>query len=259
MLRGLYTAASGMLHELARNDTAAANLAFINSAGYKKDIVVSRAFPEMLLHRINDNVIKTPAGAIDLRPEVGTLGTGVAVDEIFTVHTQGLLRQSDAPLDVAILGEGFFTVRTPAGERYTRCGNFTLDAAGTLVTTEGFPVLDAAGNPVTIEGHDIIIAPDGSITADGSEVAQLRPVDFADKTSLVREGSKLYAAPPEAGAPTPASRTDIRQGYIEMSNVEPVLEMTNLISILRTYEANQKMIQAQDRMLEQAVNEIARM
>lgn len=258
MLRGLYTAASGMLHELVRNDTTANNLAFINSAGYKKDMVVSRAFPEMLLRRINDNVLNTPAGGIDLRPAIGTLGTGVAVDEVFTVHTQGLLRQSDGPLDLAILGEGFFAVRTPAGERYTRCGMFTLDAANTLVTAEGFPVLGTAGNPIIIEGGAISVDEAGNIAADGNPAAKLRLVDFADKSGLLREGTALYAAAPAAGEPVPASRAGIRQGYLEASNVEPVLEMTNLISIMRTYEANQKMVQAQDRMLEQAVNEIAR-
>jgi len=259
VIRGLYTAATGLLNELARNDTAANNLAFINSSGYKKDIVVSRAFPEMLLRRINDNVITTPAGSIDLRPQIGTLGTGVAVDEIFTVHTQGLLSKSDGPLDLAILGEGFFAVRTPAGERYTRCGIFALDATNTLVTAEGFPVLDTTGNPIVIEGYDISIDEAGNISVDGSAVAQLRLVAFADNSELLREGTKLYAATPEAGDPAPVTRTDICQGYTEMSNVEPVLEMTNLISIMRTYEANQKMLQAHDQMLDKAVNEIARM
>ena len=141
MIRGLYTGASGMVAQMHKMDAISNNLANVDLTGYKRDTSVHKAFPQLLLRRTNDDgVYNFPPGSIDTAPIVGTLGTGVELNELYTVFEQGALKQSNNPFDLALEGEGFFTVLTPQGERYTRNGSFLIDNNGTLVTKEGFPV-----------------------------------------------------------------------------------------------------------------------
>jgi len=116
MIRGLYTSASGMLAESTRNDVTSNNLANINTTGYKKDVAVFRSFPDMLIQRINDQKKTDPQPKIN----IGTLGTGAMVDEVITSHEQGTFRQTSNPFDLAIDGEGYFTVQNDNGTFYTR-------------------------------------------------------------------------------------------------------------------------------------------
>ncbi len=146
MVRGLYTGASGMIAQEARLDAIANNLANVDKTAYKKDLTLFKAFPDMIIRRLNDDGLGiTPAGSYDTMPFVGKLGTGVEVNEVYTIYEQGSLMRTENPFDVALDGKGFFTVMTERGERYTRNGAFTLNKDGILVTHNGLPVLGQNG------------------------------------------------------------------------------------------------------------------
>ena len=122
MEKGLYTATTGMLATMAQQDTIANNLANVNTTGYKRDITVFKSFPKMLIRRLRDNFMRMDNFVIDRRPPVGVMGTGVEVNENYTVFNTGGVIPTGNQLDFAIEGEGFFTLDTPYGERYTRNG-----------------------------------------------------------------------------------------------------------------------------------------
>ncbi|HHW03958.1 MAG TPA: flagellar basal-body rod protein FlgF [Thermoanaerobacterales bacterium] len=255
MIRGLYTAASGLMAEMARTDVISNNLANVNTAGFKKDRAIFRAFPEMDIYRIDDPAASSPMGEVDLRPFIGVLGTGVMLDEISTDFSPGPVKNTSNPLDLALAGDGFFEVQTPAGVRYTRDGSFTRDQEGYLVTAEGYYVLGQNG-PVRLPGdEDISINRRGEIFSGGAFVDRLMVVDFADRRQLLKEGDNLYAANQQ---PVP-SASEVIQGALESSNVNPIGEMVNLITAFRAYEASQKVVSANDDTLNKAVNEIARL
>lgn len=244
MIRGIYTSASGMLAETTRADIIANNLANGNTAGYKKDIALSKDFASLLIRRINDG---------REAPEIGTLGIGAMIDEIATIHTVGSVRPTDNPLDFAIEGKGFFAVETTAGIRYTRNGSFTRSAQGELVTNEGHRVLGRNGAIRLPEGK-LSVDETGRMTVDGVEVGQLRVNEFANESQLVKEGGSLYRAPGNGRAATGR----VVQGCLEASNVNIISEMVNMITGYRAYEVNSKTIQTHDQLLDKAVNEVGR-
>ena len=246
MIRGIYTAASGMIAETVRTDTTANNLANASTTGYKKDVVITKDFPGLLLQRLNDG----PDAAI------GTLGVGVKVDQTATEHATGSVRSTGNPLDLAIEGRGFFTVQTPNGLRYTRNGSFTCSATAQLVTSDGYPVMGQNG-PISLagaEGGKITIMQDGRILVNEVETNQLRLTDFADPNRLSKEGANLYAMGDAVQENNAIGK--VSQGSLELSNVNVVAEMVNLIAGYRSYEVNSKAVLAQDQMLDKAVNEV---
>lgn len=265
MLRGMYTGASGMLAQQVRTDVLANNLANAQTVGFKRETVLQSAFPDMLIRRVFDPT--TPAGhgserpffggGHDSRPVIGRLGTGTYVDGTWTVHDQGPLRFTGNPLDVALSGEGFFAVQTDAGVRFTRDGRFTLDGEGRLVTLAGWPVLGTDGNPITLRGEQTAIDETGQVWVDGVVVGTLSVLAFPESQWLQREGEGLWAATDDAGAPQAAAAT-VHAEYLEQANVNVVSSMVELISAYRSYEANQKVIQAYDETLGRVVNELGR-
>jgi flagellar basal-body rod protein FlgF len=151
MIRGLYTGASGMVVQMHRLDTISNNLANVDLNGYKRDTAINKAFPEILLRRMNDDgMFVFPLGSIDTTPIVGKLGTGAELNEVFTAFTQGSLKQTENPFDLALEGQGFLTVLLPDGERYTRNGSFLLNDEGFLVTKRGEFVMGENG-PIKIK------------------------------------------------------------------------------------------------------------
>lgn len=259
MIRGIYTAASGMLAEQKRLDVIANNLANVSTTGYKRDAVTTRSFAEIFVSRIHDNNLSglnTPA-------PVGPLGLGTYVERTATRLTTGALRATGNPLDVAIVGDGFFAVQTPQGIRYTRQGNFVQDSAGVLVTPEGYPVLVDGGIVMAQEGP-LSINDHGEVFTGTTLLGQLTVVTSQELGALRKEGNGLWV---EAGAgeqtmlvtPENASgRYQLRPGYLEASNVDAVIEMVEMISTMRTYEASQRSIHVQDETLQKAVNEVGR-
>ena len=245
MIRGIYTAASGMIAEAMRNDTISNNLANANTTGYKKDIAVTKDFASLLIERVNDG---------QDTPSIGRMGVGSVVDDVATIHTPGIEHLTGNDLDFAIEGQGFFVVQTPNGVRYTRDGNFTRDTKGQLVTQDGYRVLGKNG-PIKMNGTKVNVAADGQLSVDGLNVDKLQVVQFANLRALKKEGSNLYTA---EGQQPQTTSANVRQGFLEGSNVNIVAEMVNLISGYRAYEVNGKLVQAQDTTLDKAVNEVGK-
>lgn len=249
MLKGIYSAASGMVAEMLRTDTIANNLANVNTNGYKKDIAVTQSFGDLLMSKIEGK--ETPT-------EVGGVGTGAYVAEVAPTFTAGAYRDTGNPLDVAIEGAGFFTVQTPQGIRYTRDGSFSFDAEGYLVTHDGYQVLGEQG-PIQNTGkinQTFVIDQSGQVFAGKNLLDRLKVVGFPDSSTLQKEGNSLWQA--TSTGQDLGEATKLRQGSLESSNVNPIGEMVNLITATRAYEINQKIIQTQDDSLSKSVNDVGR-
>jgi len=255
VIRGLYTSGWSMMALNKKMDVISNNLANVNTTGYKKDTVVYEAFPELLTRRINDMRSRlNPSG------KVGTMELGSDVGEIFTYYTQGQLVKTDNSFDLAIRDSetAFFTVGAAGDdgdlhEYYTRDGQFTLDLEGKLVTKDGYTVMGEEG-PIFLNGENFTVEDDGTIIQDGEIAGRLLIRDFLDPSTLRKYGSNLVQRTEET------EETDftgnVAQGFVEQSNVNIVKEMVDMITVMRSYEANQKALQAQDGTLEKAVNEV---
>lgn len=215
-----------MLAEQARQDLIAHDLANASTPGYKQDRVASTSFGEMLL-------ADTTTG----RP-VGGLGLGTQIDRQITDTSGGPLRDTGEPLDFAVEGDGFFSVRTAAGVRYTRDGQFSRSAAGMLVTATGDAVLGPDGAPVRV-------GTDGRVPSSAIGVVAL--------TNPVREGDNLFTGN-AAGAGAGAGR--VRGGALEGSAVDPVHTMVEMLGSLRAFEAGQRVITTIDSTLNKAANQV---
>lgn len=235
MAGGMYTAGAGMVARQVWQNAVADNLANTSTPGFK----ATRVFSEML-----DNVQSSDA----LRAVEGK-------QHYYTDFSQGMVEETGRDLDVALQGTGFFVVQTPQGERYTRNGNFSLDNAGTLVDASGAPVLSDSG-PITLQGSRIVIDPEGQIFSDGQPVGSLAMKSFESTAGLIREGENHFA--PRAGvalSETPAKAT-VRQKALERSNVEGLDEVVRMTTLLREYEAAQRMVRLQSEALGRTVNEL---
>jgi flagellar basal-body rod protein FlgF len=159
---------------------------------------------------------------------------------------QGRIERTGNDLDVAINGDGYFAVNGPDGVVYTRQGHFQLDAKGTLISSSGLPVLDANGRPIVIPAQTshISIGRDGTIATNARPLGRLQLVRFEDETQLVRQGEGLFAyggkAPPQTLRP---NDVDVQQGAIEASNISPIIEMTRMIELVRSYQSSQRMME----------------
>lgn len=167
---------------------------------------------------------------------------------------EGVVRRTENPLDIAINGKGFFAVETPAGERYTRAGQFRLDAEGTLITAAGDKVLDTNRQPLTFapEETDFRVARDGAVSTSQGPKGRLLVVEFADESKLERVGETYFrnAAP---AAPQPAEKTVLLQGMIEDSNVVPILEMSTLVEVMRAYSSSTQLVKSIEDTSERAI------
>lgn len=257
MLRGLYTAWTGMVNEQKRLDVVSNNLANADTYGYKADSVSSQAFDQLLTLKIRDGSQAYHNQAI------GTMSLGVKVGEVYTDYSQGSLRDTGGTFDMALSGNGFFTIhytnsRGQTTTRYTRDGSFQVTKDGYLVDTEGNRVQGKGGDiKIDPDAKSIAIDKDGTITADGAVVDQLQITDFEDYDYLVKVGDNLYTT--VDGVREIASTASVIQGYTEQSNVNVVSEMVDMITITRAYEANQKMIRAMDGMMDKAVNSVGKL
>lgn len=352
MIRGIYIAASAAIAENKRVDVLANNIANINTAGFKRDNMVTESFPEILLSKIdatpdfdtlknrpattesdvtlqNDGdmyvassksgyfYVETPQGVsrnrsiqfmvneqgylttpqgdyilgakgriqspdgaavtVDAKGQViaggavidrlkmsnplnaiGNLGYGIYVNEVTTDFSQGALNPTGNDFDIALQGKGFFSIETPEGTRYTRDGQFTKNAEGFLVTKEGYKVLGENG-PIKVDGKSVAISEKGEVIVDKNKIDTLKVVDFKDYSLLQKQGDGLIKPSidetPEMFVQPTAT---VQQGFIEGSNVNSVREMVEMMTVLRSYEASQRMIKAHDDLLGKSVNEIAK-
>ncbi len=269
MVRGWYTAASGMNAQQQRLDAISNNLANVDTTSYKRDISISKSFPELLLRRTNDDgVYKNPFGSADVAPIIGKIGLGVEMNELFTDFEQGSFKPTASDSDFALEGKGFFAVETSTGERYTRNGNFTVGVEGYLMTKEGFPVLGENGRIMlqdtkfTINKNgEIYVRPIANTDADPVLLDRLKLVTFENDRYIAKQGSSLYRDTAVSGpalAAEGAERPIVTQGFVEASNVNVVNEMVQMIEVNRAYEANQKSIQTEDTMMSKLWGEVVR-
>jgi len=169
--------------------------------------------------------------------------------------SNGRMESTSAPLDVAITGKGYFAVQTPDGERYTRNGHFKLDEGGRLVTGDGHPV-QGEGGEITVQPEDgeIHIAADGTVSTDTGQVGKIRVVTFEDERALKKAGASLYDADGQAAAPSLGAK--LRQGMIETSNVEPVIEIAHMIEVMRAYQASADLTKAGEDLLKRTIEKL---
>lgn len=265
MVKGLYTAYTGMINEQKRMDIMTNNLANADTNGYKKEGTTNHSFADTLAIKIKDSSdAYLPKG-------LGEISLGVHIGETYTDYDQGSFRVTDSKYDVAIAGDGFFGISftNKQGEtsvKYTRDGAFTVNTQGYLVTKDGDYVLNLNGamnrdggvnSRIQLDpNQDFIIDEMGGIYQNDVLVAQLGVVDIADYNYIQKYGENLYDL--AEGAQVIASDAKIEQGTIETSNVNVVKEMVDMITISRAYESNQKIIQTIDTMLDKAVNEVGK-
>ncbi len=242
MVRGLYTAASGALVAQSQADNIANNLANVNTSGFKRTLLQVQSAPEMGVYLLQ-NQPGGNAGASS-RTYVGALGTGAQVMDTPAVFEQGGLQSTGNNLDLAIQGNGFFTLQTPQGIRYTRDGQFARDAQGYVVTMDGARVLGRNG-PIALQAGAVEISQNGDIHQNGAVVDSIRTVQFANLAAVRPEGDNRFADT-GAGRPQLDTASTVHQGYLERSNANVVRSMVDLITAQRWFEANQKVIQTQD-------------
>ena len=271
MLRGLYSAASGMLTQQRRTEMLTNNMANANTPGFKADQASLRAFPELLLQRLES--VQTPTGTskqFSRSTPIGSLNTGVYMQEAIPLFRQGDIRETGRKTDIALVdsnlpenGALFFTVQNETGDvRYTRNGNFTQDASGFLTTNEGYFVLDELGNPIQLQNTDFTISSNGTIIDGTQETGRINIAFTENASDLIKEGNGLYSLegdPLQSALNNPEIGFSLSQGFIERSNVDVSQIMTELMTAYRAFEANQKILQAYDKSMEKAVNEIGRL
>ncbi|MCI3921380.1 flagellar hook-basal body protein [Paenibacillus sp. TRM 82003] len=294
MLRGLNTAAAGMIANQRRHDTVTNNIANMNTPGYKANFAVQRSFPEMLIA-----LVGAGAGTNAEMRGVGRLNTGVFAEEAPAVYLQGDLMETRDLSDFAIVSniqipgitfdasgkyvspdgektfqpQAMFAVQTSAGEeQYTRNGKFTIDSLGQLVTSDGYLVLDSGRRPIRFDQDvsEVKITNDGGLI-DGVSGDPLldengEPISFLvarieNPNDLIRQGNGNFRLPPGSDEPpavNPADDVEMFQGFIERSNVDPVQATIDLMAAQKAYETNQRMVQFYDKSLEKTVNEVGR-
>lgn len=250
MIRGIYIGASGMLAESLRADVTANNLANVNTAGFKKDFAILKDYAARPIKRINDG---------SEEPEIGTVGAGTWVDSIATKYTQGIMHETGNSLDFALEGKGYFAVQTPSGTRYTRNGAFMRNSTGELVNTDGYRVMGQNG-PINLDpsgqAGKVTVSQDARIFLDGVETDKFQLYSFANENRLRKDGSSLFN-PPDGVDAEPAE-PNVKQGMIELSNVNVVSEMVSMIAGYRAYETDSKVVKTHDTLLDKAVNDVAR-
>jgi flagellar basal-body rod protein FlgF len=244
MENSLLVSLSQQLATYRAMDVIANNIANVSTPGFKRD---SAKFEEYVA------MMRPAEGQKGMQPVSFVKDAGVTRDT-----GQGNIEQTGATYDLAISGKGYFAVQTPAGMRYTRDGHFTLDGSGNLVTSQGYQV-QGDGGAITIAptDGDINIAPDGMISSVvngvGNQLGKIKVVDFADDTLLTKQGSSLYST---GQTPNTPATVNIRQGALEASNVQPVIEISKMLEVQRAYEATANLSKSEEDMMRQAIDRL---
>lgn len=250
MVRGLYTAYTGLMNQQNRLDVVTNNLANATTTGYKKEGATSQSFDSLMAIKIND-----PTNAY-FNQNIGNVSLGVKIGETYRDYSQGSFKATEASYDFALSGEGMFSILFTNKEgvestMYTRDGSFMANKDGYLVTKDGDYVLGQDG-PIQLPANATISVDEtGGIYADGDYVDQFALVDFEDRNYLEQYGENLYRQV-EGAIEKPATAA-VMQGYLEMSNVNVVSEMVQMITISRAFESSQKVMTAIDETLGKAV------
>lgn len=252
MLKGLRTAETAMNVQLNKTNVLANNLANVNSAGFK------RVLTEVTERQAPTDRNLADAGQIPVPARGGGNPRDLILDLRAPIDmSQGALRATGRATDVAVLGEGMFKVRKDGQDYLTRSGAFTLNAQRQLTTMSGDPVL-GAGGPVTLPEGELLIRRDGTVMVNGAEVDRLSVVTVPDTGRLRHVGETLFQAPEDMPATAlAADQVELEQGMLEQSNVNPVDTMVAMIAAQRAFEMGAKVLQAEDRTLDQGINKLA--
>lgn len=254
-MRSLSIAATGMLAQQTNVDVISNNIANMNTTAYKRQ---RAEFQDLLYQQVTRPGANT-AGQETRAPSGIQIGAGVRTGGIYRIGTQGTLTQTDNRYDVAIEGQGYFQVLMPNGETtYTRAGSFQVSDQGELVTADGYPI--QPGITIPQEATDVVISATGNVQVklggdpELQEVGQLQLASFVNEAGLEALGGNLFAETPASGQPNVAVPGEpgfgtLRQGFLEASNVNPVGEITALISAQRAYEMNSRVVKTVDEML----------
>ncbi|WP_139491112.1 flagellar hook-basal body protein [Brevibacillus dissolubilis] len=302
MIRGLYTAASGMYALQNRQEVLANNLANVNTPGYKETEGVIRSFPEQLIARIRDNQVPSIPGVPTMPGQpvnIGRLHTGAYLSESIASFAQGDIVKTDNQFDIALTDnlpypqdparvndkpvqpKLFFSVArlddpaNPAPQdaiRYTRNGKWNLNDEGYLVTMDGYYLLDQNNQPIQVQdvptsaSRDITVSSEGVITLPDQQTRVTLGIKVANNPyEMVNDGGNVYRYGGQGELanvmddPNNAGFFAVRQGWMERSNVDPTRTMTDMMTVLRSYEANQRVISTIDGTMEKAVNEIGKL
>jgi len=221
-------------------DVIANNIANVSTPGYRREEQTFRQYIEQLPPTEGDTSPQTLSFVQD---------AGIVRD-----MSEGPMRSTGATYDLALHGKGFFVVQTANGERYTRNGHFSLDTAGQIVDDSG-DALQGDGGAITIntDDGDIHIGADGTLSGKNGQIGKVRVAGFANEAALSKDGASLYSA---TEAPTTATGVEIRQGTLEESNVQPVVEISRMVDVMRAYQATATMTKSQEDLLRQAIDKL---
>lgn len=250
MLDGMKMASQGMLAMMAKQDVISNNLANINTVGYQSSSAITRSFEGEMQAKMEG--YESVGGFTDGVPVIGVKTSSKFI--------QGSMKATGNSGDLALAGEScFFTVKAKNGDTmYTRDGNFSVDAQGNLITSNGAQVMGFNG-PIRIpQGKQFEVNDRGIITVEGQEIGRLRVTEFSDLNELYKVGNAAYKSKDSTNVGTLSGNPQIKQGFLETSNVNLVGEMINMMDIEKAYESNQKVLQAEDQMLQKAISEVGR-
>jgi flagellar basal-body rod protein FlgF len=252
--QGIYTLVSRGNTLDREMETISNNLANVNTLGYKEDQPAFQQLFSQTMGVAHESDEETFAHHEHLAPYTGVGTFFVSVADMGKNMSPGRLNATGNTLDFAFVSQdGFFSINTPQGERFTRAGSFTLNAEGQLVTPEGFPVNGKEG-PLTIQGSEIRLGEDGTVQVDGRPVGGLKVVTFPFPSRLQKMGGSLFAPGDEENAPRILEDVRLAQGMVETSNVNTVRELTRMIEANRAYTTMQKALTTSDEMNKQAIS-----
>lgn len=265
MIKGLYSAASGMVSMLSANDTLANNLSNINTPGFKKGITIFKSFAPLLLEKVSaDGNDRSQSGQ-----KIGSLSAGSGVNSVSVDFSQGQVKKTGQDYDLALSGKGFFEVRTEQGKTlYTRDGSFERSPEGFLVTREGHKLIGTDNKPINLgtsvidfkvndDGTVALKDATGTIANTDQTIGKLKIVEFENNQALSRMGMNLYSDTGAAG-PKLSEGTRVIQGALEMSNANVINSMVKSIEGMRTYETLAKVVETTGRNLEKATTQLGK-
>jgi flagellar basal-body rod protein FlgG len=275
MIRGIYSSAGGMITEMYKTENIANDLANVDTAGYKRTVTTAQEYPFHEYFRIKDHLEQINTIPINMPASVGNMGTGVMVNNSSIIFEQGRFEKTEAPLDVALDGPGFFILTKPekssssTKEVFSRNGNFNIDKDGYIINSSGYRLMGYSqasepssgrsiyrgdnklqNNLVSLQARgagQINITLEGIVYQGNDEIGQIALAEPADKNNMRKEGLGHYTN--TAKKMNFSSAASIKQGYLEKSNVNPVKAMVELISVQRAFETGQKLITSQDETL----------
>lgn len=276
LFKGFYTVATGMIAQQRRTELLTNNLSNASTPGFKADQSTIRSFPDMLMSSVGKTnaPAKQQAGS-QYMSQVGALNTGIYMQETLPNYIQGQIYSTDLTTDMALIdgnlpqnedgvsGSIFFRLAHPdGGEAYTRNGNFTLDGQGYLVNGQGLYVLSDNGQRIQLPNDDFRLDQDGGIYVNNQQVARVGVSFAANPNMLRKQDNGLIRTENGEALPTAYGANGVSftlgQKFLERSNVDSGRTMTDLMTAYRAFEANQKVLQAYDRSMEKAVNEIGK-